>query len=1201
MNSHVSEINSTFQNAPYNPADYPGIPFADADQLRQNWNDDFAEILVTHHREYCFYTECTNYQATRIFNLEMNRTFTWSDAIANGYANPLQMVNDREYPIGAINNTNIQYSFTPTPSVSDPILAINPTVADALRARLANWDGNDNSLWYWSSQTNQGPTYTAAMQADPNLTVDEIHWMIFRGLYMGAKTQLIRDAQVATCGPFTDDEHTIFQDPVLPNNLNDLSAFIDDNLDFWTEDCVTICENNVAIWLNTYVAKCDLDPLSSDYTQLKTALETYCASADGCSSGNPFGWISQDEVNLVLANDPDASVPLSDLINSINSLGLGCGIEEIWTENTGTEQCETLPAYTTYQLDGCFDSWVNFLNANLFDPSISVSYANYGGVSNFHFDFIDCNNFSCYGGPGSPTETGVIVHGPYLLLDPNLGLPALGVPPTPDATNSYLFYLPNGSVINATDIDEIIGYSIVPIPGGGLTGTLTSGGISRQYKMLELNVQVGGNFETVYLYGPAGCSLVKQINVAAQTICFTIPPTNPVQIDWEQLQTECVNEMMAIAEEQALEEYNRQRGFFFGNVVNEYRSQCENINESFKVTYQSTEHHYTLFYYDQAGNLVQTVPPEGVNPLDATHFNADGVWDGTPTDHSMRTRYVYNSLDELVRQETPDGGTTEFYYDLKGRIVASQDAGQATEGGSNYRAYNYTNYDAQGRPVEAGEVRVSPSSALSGLIEAEQDLVLNDGNFPATVGTLWNSLSRREVTQTHYDDALALGHVTQEMGNGAQQYLRNRVSHITNEQYYDGDPLTYDHATHYNYDPHGNVDILLQEQTRLSSMGHALKRVEYDYDLLTGNVNELAYQDGKDDQYYHQYEYDADNRITIAYSGTHREHLEQEAKYFYHLHGPLARTEIGHDKVQAIDQAYTIHGWRKGSNAESLNYLRDIGRDGDQTNSDNRNQLVGQDAFGYSLRYYGNDYTSIGFTNFLAAEPTAPTWAEWDLFNGNIKAMTTALSNYNEAPMQVLRNHYRYDELHRLKEMRAHIAHTDLRDLNTWDNTTASNEYHVTVSYDANGNINNLSRNGNQTDGLPMDRLRYHYIDGTNQLEYVDDNHPVAPATASVYTRDLEDQSIGNYAYDATGQLIQDNQEEIESIEWTASGKVRAVNRTASSTKPNLYFEYDALDNRILKLVKPRDGGVLSNEGDWVYTHYVRDGEGNLLATYEQT
>ncbi|MGD1847124.1 MAG: RHS repeat-associated core domain-containing protein, partial [Salibacteraceae bacterium] len=297
----------------------------------------------------------------------------------------------------------------------------------------------------------------------------------------------------------------------------------------------------------------------------------------------------------------------------------------------------------------------------------------------------------------------------------------------------------------------------------------------------------------------------------------------------------------------------------------------------------------------------------------------------------------------------------------------------------------------------------------------------------------------------------------------------------------------------------------------------------------------------------------------------------------------------------------TIHGWLKGSNAESLNYLRDIGRDGDQTTSDNRNQLVGQDAFGYSLRYYGNDYTSIGFTNFLAAESTAPTWAEWDLFNGNIKAMTTALSNYNEAPMQVLRNHYRYDEMHRLKEMRAHIAHTDLRDLNTWDNTTASNEYHVTVSYDANGNIGNLSRNGNQTDGLPMDRLRYHYIDGTNQLEYVDDNHPVAPATASVYTRDLEDQSSGNYAYDATGQLIQDNQEEIESSERTASGKIRAVNRTATSTKPNLYFEYDALDNRILKLVKPRDGGVLSNEGDWVYTHYVRDGEGNLLATYEQT
>lgn len=33
------------------------------------------------------------------------------------------------------------------------------------------------------------------------------------------------------------------------------------------------------------------------------------------------------------------------------------------------------------------------------------------------------------------------------------------------------------------------------------------------------------------------------------------------------------------------------------------------------MNYNLHEYHYTLYYYDQAGNLIKTVPPEGVNPL----------------------------------------------------------------------------------------------------------------------------------------------------------------------------------------------------------------------------------------------------------------------------------------------------------------------------------------------------------------------------------------------------------------------------------------------------------------------------------------------------------------------------------------------------------------------------------------------------------
>ncbi len=68
---------------------------------------------------------------------------------------------------------------------------------------------------------------------------------------------------------------------------------------------------------------------------------------------------------------------------------------------------------------------------------------------------------------------------------------------------------------------------------------------------------------------------------------------------------------------------------------NTYKANCLNkLSESLKYEYSSKEHHYTLYYYDQAGNLVQTVPPEGVHPATA----------GQTPMHTLATRYKFNSL-----------------------------------------------------------------------------------------------------------------------------------------------------------------------------------------------------------------------------------------------------------------------------------------------------------------------------------------------------------------------------------------------------------------------------------------------------------------------------------------------------------------------------------------------------------------------------
>lgn len=90
------------------------------------------------------------------------------------------------------------------------------------------------------------------------------------------------------------------------------------------------------------------------------------------------------------------------------------------------------------------------------------------------------------------------------------------------------------------------------------------------------------------------------------------------------------------------------------------------------------------------------------------------------------------------------------------------------------------------------------------------------------------------------------------------------------------------------------------------------------------------------------------------------------------------------------------------------------------------------------------------------------------------------------------------------------------------------------------------------------------------------------------------------FEYDEIGNLIQDDREEIENIEWSVSGKILKIERTNTSIKPDLEFVYDASGNRTTKIVKPRNGVGIAPEKDWTYTYYVRDASGNVMSVYEK-
>ncbi|MDQ3394890.1 MAG: hypothetical protein M3512_12365, partial [Bacteroidota bacterium] len=705
------------------------------------------------------------------------------------------------------------------------------------------------------------------------------------------------------------------------------------------------------------------------------------------------------------------------------------------------------------------------------------------------------------------------------------------------------------------------------------------------------------------------------------TICLGYDQTNPTladfnfKVNWSDEIARCLSNQQvkdSILVEHALEKYIQKQ---VRSTYKSVSSNClKNISESFQYKYVSREYHYTLYYYDQAKNLVQTVPPKGVHPL------APGS-SGEPQ-HTLTTRYRYNSLNQLVWQNTPDGGKSEFWYNNLGQLRISRNAKQEAND-----HYSYSKYDALGRIVEVGEMK-SAETPVSLFVNLENPIFPLSDNYPL-----------HDITRTHYDRSLPnLG------GAFAQTNLRNRVSWVEVIDNMESDTV----ATFYTYDIHGNVKSLLQKIPGLAN-----KRTDYLYDLVSGNVNYVMYQYGEDDQFVHRYEYDEDNRIREVYTSTDRYVWDKEAEYAYYQHGPLARVELGHYNVQNLDYTYTLQGWIKGVN---MPYEGDPGKNGLPPSK------VPKDAFAYTLGYYKNDYKAIG-SGIAHYDTRDKLWARLDenlgnentnkihegLYNGNISWMVTDLPSIGQAAndrtkgMQAML--YKYDQLNRITKARSLTNYTPGSGFNARSTNPAA--YDVDYSYDPNGNLLTLLRR-DQNGGILSD-YNYEYYNYTNRLKKVegvipDDNlldertyneSPLVPygkyyeriyvegpanvptghtatlqasnfillqdgfiaAEGGTFTASIIDpQSIpdpevpdANYIYDEIGNLIADRNEGIEKITWTAYGKIRRIEKKNGST---ISFRYDASGNRIQKW--------MGDIGGYTIIQYVRDAGGNVMAIYEK-
>lgn len=632
---------------------------------------------------------------------------------------------------------------------------------------------------------------------------------------------------------------------------------------------------------------------------------------------------------------------------------------------------------------------------------------------------------------------------------------------------------------------------------------------------------------------PIIVEIVPSITITVCTSYELDPVLNPwldqmnVTRPWTEIVAECMAVQDSVRQQVKAFAVKRLERSWLERYYETKTTAClDGASETLTVTATNKEYHHTLYYYDQSGNLVQTVPPKGVKPLAAAQVNQ--VKSGTVVypSHELVTSYRYNSKNQLMSQNSPDGGTGRFWYNAAGQLRLSQNSLQLAS-----NRYSYTKYDPIGRVIETGEM--TTPDPLDSLVSR-----MRLPDFPQRPG-----YNCTDITVTVYDRAKS--------GTGAylvQENLRGRVSWTAQLEKGKSDTL----MTVYSYDPHGNVKTLVQQIPGLS-----VKKTEYQYDLVSGNVNYVAYQPGTTEQFIHRYQYDADNRIERVQTSTDGHVWSTDATYYYYAHGPLARVELGEHKVQGLDYYYTLQGWLKGVNMPGGG---DPGADGTGT------KRTGKDAMAFALGYFSGDYSPIT-SGTVVSDSRDALWTRTStinsnsgLYNGNITWMNTDLPGSSDLyDMQAMV--YKYDQLHRIVQARS------LREYTTnfvSRSATTSKAYDATYTYDGNGNLLTLQRR-NAAAAL-QDNFSYGYYANSNKLRQ----------TASAQGN--------NYEYDAIGNLTKDVAGGVTNIEWTPSGKVRKVTKSTGSP---LEFRYDAAGNRVEK----KQGTTI--------TRYIRDASGNVMAVYE--
>ncbi|WP_276378530.1 DUF6443 domain-containing protein [Flavobacterium sp. H4147] len=600
-----------------------------------------------------------------------------------------------------------------------------------------------------------------------------------------------------------------------------------------------------------------------------------------------------------------------------------------------------------------------------------------------------------------------------------------------------------------------------------------------------------------------------------------------------------------------------------------------------KRTYDAGIKHDTYYVYDQYGNLTYVLPPKAVDIVNTLNIPSDVTSTAVVSSGSTLSLTATNSIRLLPGFNAVSGSTFsaqidnnlqnalnnlcyQYKYDSRNRLVEKKLPGKQWE---------FIVYDKLDRPIATGP-SLSPFTDItsSGWTVTKYD-ALNRPIITAWITGTVTSLGRK-VLQDNQNDYTTISETkiadaTNTTINGVSFRYTTTAWPIA-----DYHVLTVNYFDDYNYPNAPTIPAVIETQnvyyitktaTTEKPVGLATGSWTRILENSTTYRNELAYTlyDAKarpirsyTQNFLGGYTY-ADNKLNpfsgqLQYSITRHKRLSSDTELMtkdaftysnqdrlltqthqinngtvelissntYDELGQLISKKVGNTTVaptQNINYAYNIRGW--------LTNINDV--DALTKGTDPKDQ------FAFRINY---NTISSGITGVRA------------LYNGNI-AETYWTSASEVTP--VIRGYgYKYDNLNRLKE-----------GVFKRGTAAANNAYNETLTYDKNGNIMTLLRNGgNDLSATAIDNLIYSYgsTNAGNQLTKVVDssNKNVGFVDNTASTDD--------YTYDANGNMISDNNKNITAITYN---HLNLPAKITFGTTGNIAYLYNAVGQKVQKIV----------------------------------